>query len=81
MANAAVIFVALTTVTFETETPEPLTTSVAPAAKLEPLRVTGTLVACDPLLGVIELRTGAGGGTVIVTVADPAAEGDAALAA
>ena len=55
--------------------------TVAPAWKLEPLRVTATLVPWVPLLGAIELSTGTAGGAVTVTVAVPMAEGDTVLAA
>jgi hypothetical protein len=54
--NVAVIWLALTTLTPDTETPEPLALMEAPAAKFVPASVTGTLAFCAPLDGVIEVR-------------------------
>ena len=81
MTNVAVTLLELTTVTPVTETPVPLIATVAPAWKLEPLRVTATFVPCVPLLGAMEVRTGAAGGEVMVTTAVPTAEGETVLAA
>src|SRR5262249_39053988 len=82
IVNVAVICVALTTVTLLTDTPPPLTATVAPDAKFEPVNVTATAVPCVPELGAIEVSVGAGGaGTVIVTLAVPTAEGASTLVA
>ena len=67
MTNVAVICVALTTVTLFTVTPELLTLTVAPATKFVPVNVTGTLFPAVPLVGLMEVRVGAGGFTVNVT--------------
>jgi len=81
MTKVAVSLVELTTVTPLTETPVPLTAIVVPGWKLDPTSVTATLVPCVPLFGEIEVSTGASGGEVIVTVAEPVADGETVLAA
>ena len=81
MAKVAVMVVELTTARLVADTPAPEMATAAPGWKLAPVSVTATLEPCVPLLGAIELRTGAVGGAVTVTVAAPVAEGDAALAA
>ena len=78
--KVAVICVVLTTVTLLTEIPPPLTATVAPETKFEPVNVTATEVPCVAELGEIEVSTGAGGaGATTVTDADPTAEGVSAL--
>ena len=64
MVNVAVIWAELTTVTLLAVTPGLLTATVAPATKLVPVRVTGTLVPCTPLAGLTDVSMGAGGFTV-----------------
>jgi hypothetical protein len=59
MERLAVIWVALTTDTFETVMPVPLTFTVAGDVKFAPVRVTGTDAPCDPVDGLIELNVGA----------------------
>lgn len=81
IANVAVILVELATVMFDSVTPLPLTATVAPLAKLDPVSVTATFVPCIPLFGEIELSAGGVTGVVTVTVDVPIAEGDATLAA
>ena len=58
IANVAVIWVEFTTVTLLTVIPEPALT-VAPEAKLVPVKVTGTLFPATPLLGLIDVSVGA----------------------
>src|SRR5207247_161653 len=81
MVKVAVIWVALTTVTLLTLTPVPLMAMVAPALKLEPVRVTGTAVLWLPVLGLTDVSTGEGGGGGLTTVrvAVPTAEGESTL--
>jgi hypothetical protein len=67
ICNVAVICVALTTTTLPTVTPVPLTFTVEPAPKFVPVSVTGTLVPCTPLVGLIEVSVGAPAFTVNVT--------------
>jgi hypothetical protein len=81
IVKLAVIWVALTTVTLAAVTPVPPIATVAPGRKLEPFKVTETFVPWVPVLGAIELRMGAAGGAVTVTVAVPTAEGETLLAA
>ncbi len=81
ITNVAVSLVELATVTPVTETPVPLTATVVPGRKLDPASVTATLVPCVPPFGVIEVSTGAAGGDVTVTVAEPVADGETVLAA
>lgn len=81
MTKVAVSLAELTTETPVTETPVPLTAIVVPGRKFEPASVTATLVPCIPPLGEIEVRTGATGGAVTVTVAEPIADGETVLAA
>jgi hypothetical protein len=50
--------VLLTTVTFETVTPVPLTLTLAPETKFVPVSVTGTAVPCTPVEGATELNVG-----------------------
>jgi hypothetical protein len=69
MVKVAVISVALTTVTPLTVIPELLTTTVEPATKLVPVKVTGTVVPWTPLAGLTKLKVG-GGGTVMTMGAD-----------
>ena len=59
ITRVAVIVEALTTFTPETVMPEALAVTVAPAMKLLPVKVTGTLVPCRPLVTEIEFSTGA----------------------
>lgn len=80
IVKVAVICVALATTTLLTTIPAPLTVTVAPEEKLVPVSVTCTAEPCTPLDGDTLLNVGAGGG-VIVTVADPTAEGVELLAA
>jgi hypothetical protein len=61
MVNVAVICVALVTLTLLTVTPGLPTATVAPETKLEPVKVTGTLVPRVPLVGAMEAKVGAGG--------------------
>jgi hypothetical protein len=69
IANVAVIWLTLTTVTLLTVTP-PVTFTVAPVTKLEPAKVTLTVLPTVPALGLIEVRTGVGGSTVNTTGED-----------
>ena len=69
IVNVAVIWVELTTLTLLTVTPALATLTEAPAMKLAPVRVTGTLAPWAPLFGLTELRVGAE--EVTVKVADP----------
>jgi hypothetical protein len=68
MVSVAVIWVALTTVTLLAVTPLPLTPTVAPERKLEPLNVTFTAVPWVALLGVTEVKVGPLPGAVTVKV-------------
>ena len=58
MVSVAVIFVALTTDTFEAVTPAELVLTVAPLTKLPPVNVTLTEPPCAPMAGDIELIVG-----------------------
>jgi len=58
MVKVAVICVALSTLTLLTDTPLLLVFTVAPEMKFVPVRVTGTVVPCAPLLGLTEVRVG-----------------------
>jgi len=64
IAKLAVIVVALTTVTLLTVTPVFEMLTVAPETKFVPVRVTGTVVPCAPLVGLMEASVGAAGLTV-----------------
>jgi hypothetical protein len=64
MVSVAVIWVALTTARLPTVMPLLLTINAAPATKLEPVKVTGTLAPGTPLAGLTDVSTGAGGFTV-----------------
>jgi len=79
MVKVAVICVPLTTATLLTAIPVPLTPTVAPATKFDPVSVTATLVPCVPEFGAMEFNAGVWTGATTVTVAEPTAEGVAAL--
>ena len=64
IVKVAVICAEFTTLTLLTVMPGLLTATMAPDTKLEPVRVTGTLLPCTPLEGVMELNPGGGGATV-----------------
>jgi hypothetical protein len=81
IVNVAVMRVALATTTLLTATPDPLTATTAPEAKPLPVNATATAVPCTPDDGETLLSTGTTGAEVMVTVADPTADGDALLAA
>jgi hypothetical protein len=65
--NVAVICVGFTTTTLLTVIPLSLTFTAELAAKLVPLKVTGTFVPCTPLVGLIEVSVGPDEFTVNVT--------------
>src|ERR1039457_4748437 len=67
MVNVVVICVVLTTVTALTAIPEMLVRTAAPATKLVPVRVTGTVAPGAPNAGAIVLSVGGGGLTVKTT--------------
>src|ERR1022692_4144322 len=67
MVNVVVICVVLTTVTALTAIPELLVRTAAPATKLVPVRVTGTVAPGAPNAGAIVLSVGGGGLTVKTT--------------
>ena len=71
--SVAVICVALTTATSLTVTPVEETATVAPETKFVPVRVTGTLTPCGPLVGAMEVRVG---GVGIVKTTDPVVPND-----
>ncbi len=58
IVKVAVIWVALATLTLLTDTPLLLIFTVAPEMKLVPVSVTGTVLPCTPLFGLIEVRVG-----------------------
>src|SRR5947209_807074 len=64
--KVAVIWALLTTETFETVTPAPLTFTDAPGIKFEPVSVTLTEVPCTPDEGVRDESTGAAAVTLKV---------------
>src|SRR5271157_733935 len=68
MVKRAVICVALVTITALTDVPVPLTATIAPAAKLVPVRVSHGLAPCPALAGLTDVSTGAGGFTVNAAV-------------
>jgi hypothetical protein len=70
MANVAVIWVLLATTTLLMVTPGFPILTVAPEAKFVPVSVTGTVVPCTPLVGLILLSVGRGGRTVKITAAE-----------
>ena len=74
IVRVAVIWVGPTTVMLLTVTPVEETVMVAPAAKLAPVRVTGTVAPWAPLDGAMAVRAGAAGLTVktVAAVVPPA---------
>src|SRR3982750_4810810 len=58
IVNVAPICVEFTAFTLLTVMPGLLTATMAPETKLEPLRVTGTLLPCTPLEGVMAVNAG-----------------------
>jgi hypothetical protein len=66
MVKSAVMDVPLTTDTFATVTPLPLTATLAPVTKFVPVSVSLTVVPVTPVVALRLVRVGAGGSTVNV---------------
>jgi hypothetical protein len=67
MVKTAVISVELTTMTSLTLTPMAPTKTVAGETKFVPVKITGTVVPVSPLLGLIDVKVGAGGAMAKLT--------------